>query len=46
MSVRLIAHALIQHNQAYLVLKRSTIKRGQANVYPPPPHFGIFLEVV
>lgn len=34
MSVRLIAHALIQHNQAYLVLKRSTIKRGQANVYP------------
>lgn len=34
MSVRLIAHALIQHNQAYLVLKRSTIKRGQANAYP------------
>lgn len=34
MSVRLIAHALIQHNQAYLVLKRSTIKQGQANVYP------------
>lgn len=34
MSVRLIAHALIQHQQAYLVLKRSTIKRGQENVYP------------
>ncbi|WP_405054579.1 hypothetical protein [Streptococcus handemini] len=34
MSVRLIAHALIQHRQAYLVLKRSSIKRGQANVYP------------
>ncbi|MBF0776005.1 MULTISPECIES: NUDIX hydrolase [unclassified Streptococcus] len=41
MSVRLIAHALIQHNQAYLVLKRSTIKRGQANVYPPPAFWDI-----
>ncbi|MBF0779272.1 NUDIX hydrolase [Streptococcus cuniculi] len=34
MSVKLIAHALIQKNGTYLVLKRSAIKRGQANVYP------------
>ncbi|MFC3927266.1 NUDIX hydrolase [Streptococcus caprae] len=31
---KLIAHALIQHEGNYLLIKRSTIKRGKPNVYP------------
>ncbi|MTB64371.1 NUDIX domain-containing protein [Streptococcus sp. zg-86] len=34
MSVKLIAHALMKKEHRYLVLKRSSIKRGKANVYP------------
>ena len=34
MSVRLIAHSLIEKDGLYLVIKRSAVKRGQANVYP------------
>ena len=34
MTVRLIAHVLIQSGDDYLLLKRSEIKRGFSNVYP------------
>ncbi|MET3558096.1 8-oxo-dGTP diphosphatase [Streptococcus rupicaprae] len=34
MSVKLIAHVLLTYQGKYLLIKRSRIKRGQANVYP------------
>ena len=34
MTVRLIAHVLIQSGDDYLLIKRSEIKRGSPNVYP------------
>jgi len=34
MTVRLIAHVLIQNGDDYLLIKRSEIKRGFPNVYP------------
>ena len=34
MTVRLIAHVLIQSGDDYLLIKRSEIKRGFPNVYP------------
>ena len=34
MTVRLIAHVLIQSGDDYLLIKRSEIKRGFSNVYP------------
>lgn len=34
MTVRLIAHVLIQSGDDYLLIKRSEIKRGFLNVYP------------
>ena len=34
MSVKLIAHALIEKNGKYLLIKRNKIKRGLPNMYP------------
>lgn len=34
MPVKLIAHALIEKNGKYLLIKRSKIKRGLPNMYP------------
>ena len=34
MAVKLIAHALIEKDGQYLLIKRSKIKRGLPNVYP------------
>lgn len=34
MPVKLIAHALIEKNGKYLLIKRSKIKRGEPNMYP------------
>lgn len=34
MSVKLIAHVLLAYRGKHLLIKRSTMKRGQANVYP------------
>ena len=34
MTVKLIAHTLIEKNGNYLLIKRSKIKRGLPNVYP------------
>lgn len=35
MTVKLIAHSLIEKDGKYLLIKRSKIKRGLPNVYPP-----------
>ena len=34
MTVKLIAHTLIEKDEKYLLIKRSKIKRGLPNVYP------------
>ena len=34
MTVKLIAHSLIEKDGKYLLIKRSKIKRGRPNVYP------------
>ena len=34
MRVKLISHALISNKNQYLLIKRSSIKRGKKNVYP------------
>ena len=34
MTVKLIAHALIEEDGKHLLIKRSKIKRGLPNVYP------------
>ena len=34
MTVKLIAHTLIQRDRRYLLNKRTAIKRGKLNVYP------------
>lgn len=34
MAVKLIAHVLLTYQGKHLLIKRSRIKRGQANVYP------------
>lgn len=34
MTVKLIAHALIQKENKYLLIQRTAIKRGQKNIYP------------
>ena len=34
MTVKLIAHTLIEKDRKYLLIKRSKIKRGLPNVYP------------
>ena len=34
MTVKLIAHTLIQRDRRYLRFKRTAIKRGKLNVYP------------
>ena len=34
MTVKLIAHSLIEKDRKYLLIKRSKIKRGLPNVYP------------
>ena len=34
MPVKLIAHALIEKNGKYLLIKRNKIKRGEPNMYP------------
>ena len=34
MTVKLIAHTLIEKDGKYLLIKRSKIKRGLPNVYP------------
>lgn len=34
MTVKLIAHTLIQRDRRYLLIKRTAIKRGKLNVYP------------
>ena len=34
MTVKLIAHTLIEEDGKYLLIKRSKIKRGRPNVYP------------
>lgn len=34
MPVKLIAHALIEKDGKYLLIKRSKIKRGSPNMYP------------
>ena len=43
MSVRLIAHVLIKHDNRYLLIKRSDIKRGEKMCIRPT---GISLEEV
>ena len=34
MTVKVIAHSLIEKDRKYLLIKRSKIKRGRPNVYP------------
>lgn len=34
MSVKLISHVLVSNKNLYLLIKRSSIKRGEENIYP------------